>query len=248
MQKRPHHQKEAPLQSIHTSAPMELVAIDYLHLEKSSGGFEYILLIVDHFTRYAQGYATKNKSSSIAAKHLYGDFVLRFGLPRKILHDQGREFENKLFGELERLTKVNKSRTTPYHPQTNGCVERMNATLLAMLRTLPESGKGRWHEKLNKLLYVYNCTQHDSTGFSPFFLMFGREPKLPIDYILGEDSEPKQKTHREYARKWEQQMRDAYEVANKKSVSRKMKDREKKRKGLYSLANRMRRVDKKRTI
>ena len=179
-QKKPHISHEAVLQSIHSSAPTELVAIDYLHLEKATGGYEYILLIVDHFTRYAQGYATKNKSASTAAKCLYGDFVLRFGLPTKILHDQGKEFENNLFKEMEKLTQVKKLRTTPYHPNTNGCVERMNATLLAMLRTLPETNKSKWNEKLNKLLYAYNCTQHDITGFSPYFFMFGRESHLPM--------------------------------------------------------------------
>ena len=70
---------------------MELVAIDFLHLEKSSGGHEYILLIVDHFTRYGQAYATRNKEAVTAAKHLFGDFVLKFGLLSRILHDQGKE-------------------------------------------------------------------------------------------------------------------------------------------------------------
>ena len=176
-QRKPHIQPVAPMQSIITSVPMEMIAIDYLHLEKSSGGYEYILLIVDHFTRYAQGYPTKTKSASAAAKHLYGDFILRFGIPTKILHDQGKEFENKLFGELERLCSITKKRTTPYHPQGNGCVERMNSTLLSMLRTLPEDRKSKWHEYINKMLFAYNCTQHDSTSYSPYFLMFGREPK-----------------------------------------------------------------------
>ena len=117
MQKKPHIKPTAPLQSIHTSAPMELVTIDFLKLEKSSGGHEYVLLIVDHFTRYSQGYATKSKSAITAAKHLFNDFILRFGIPARILHDQGGEFENKLFAELEKFSGIKESTAHGLHQE-----------------------------------------------------------------------------------------------------------------------------------
>ena len=81
MQRKPPRKVMAPLHNIITSMSLELISMDYVKLEKGVGGHQYILVIVDHFTKYAQAYPTRNKSSITATKHLYNDFVLRFGLP-----------------------------------------------------------------------------------------------------------------------------------------------------------------------
>ena len=119
--------------------------------------------------------------------------MLKFGTLNRILHDQGKEFENKLFDKLEQHFGIKTLRTTPYHSMGNGMVERLNSTVTQMLRTLSEKLKYKRKDSLNKLMYAYNSTKHSVTGYSPYFLLFGRNLKLPIDITLSEHQEPTNK-------------------------------------------------------
>ncbi|KAF7640821.1 hypothetical protein LDENG_00011870, partial [Lucifuga dentata] len=209
-QKKPVYEPRAPLTNIVTTQPFELVCIDFLHLDRCKGGYEYILVIVDHFTRFAHAYAATSKSGKTAANLIFNDFALKFGFPSRIHHDQGGEFENQLFAQLKKLSGVAGSRTTPYHPMGNGQVERMNRTLLQMLKTLTETQKSNWKESLNKLVYAYNCTRCEVTGYSPFYLLFGRSPRLPVDMLFGLYTKSGSGDQRDYVRKWKQGMDEAY--------------------------------------
>lgn len=92
--------------TIKTTYPFELVSIDFLHLDRCKEGYEYILVVMDHFTCFAQAYTTKNKSAKTVVEKIFNDHALKFSFPARIHHDMGKEFENQMFSQLEKLCGV----------------------------------------------------------------------------------------------------------------------------------------------
>ena len=178
-------QPKAPLENIMATHPLELVHLNYLCLEPGKGLEENVLVITDHFTRYAQAYVTRTQMAQKMAKTLWDKFIVHYGLPKKILMDHGCNFESQLVADICGLMGVQKIRTSPYHPQTNGQCKRFNSTLINMLGTLPKEKKSEWKNHIGTLVHAYNCTQNSAMGFSPYYLMFGRQPCLPVDVALG---------------------------------------------------------------
>ena len=123
--------------------PLELIHLDYLGLEPGKGLEENVLVVTNHFTRYAQAYVTKTQTAQMTAKTLWNKFIAHYGLPEKILIDQGWNFKSQLVADLCKLMGTQKVQTSPYHPQTNGQCERFNSTLINMLGTLPKKKKLR---------------------------------------------------------------------------------------------------------
>lgn len=159
--------------------------MDFLSIERSKGGYEYILVITYHFTKYAVAIPTRNMTAKTTAQAFYNNFVIPYGIPYKIHSDQGANFESSLIKELCLLLNIQKTRTTPYHPMGNGICERFNRTLINMLGTLQPNQKQDWKTYIGPIVHAYNSTKHDTTGFSPYQLIFGREPRLPIDLVFG---------------------------------------------------------------
>ncbi|KAL0200588.1 hypothetical protein M9458_003775, partial [Cirrhinus mrigala] len=217
LRKTPTVNVRAPLVSIHTSAPMELVCVDFLTLEKSKGGMENVLIVTDHFSRYAQAYPTRDQKAGTVARVLWRNFFCRFGFPAKLHADQGRNFESAIVKELCKCTGIAKTHTTPYHPQGNGTTERFNRTLMNMLGTLEPHLKPRWHEHVDAMTHAYNCSRHDSTGYSPYYLMFGRHPRLPVDLIFGSPTTNQPCEYSEYVQTLYDSLSQAYALANQTS-------------------------------
>ena len=103
--------------NLKSTMPFDLVSIDYVHLEKSKGGAEYLLVIVDHFTWFVQAFPMRNKGRRTASEKIFNNYVLRYGFPCKLDHDQWQEFECNLMKHLQQLAGMKLSRTTPYHPR-----------------------------------------------------------------------------------------------------------------------------------
>ena len=177
-------QSRVPLVNINTTYPLELVCFDYLALEPARGGVANILVITDHYTKFAMAIPTKNQTAKTTAEAFYNQFIVNYGIPTRLHSDQGANFESEIVKELCLLTGMKKSHTSIYHPQGNAVTERFNRTLLNMLGTLENSQKVDWKRYVSSLVYAYNCTPHESTRVAPFELMFGRKPKLPIDAIF----------------------------------------------------------------
>ena len=208
----------AELVNITSTAPMDIVCIDYLSLEMSKGGYENVLVITDHFTRYAQAFPTRNQTAKTTARILYDNFIVHYGFPCKLHSDKAQNFESKVIRHLCKAGGIKKTRTTPYHPMGNGQVERFNQTLLRMLGTLDNSKKSDWKSYVPSLVHAYNATRHDTTGFSPFYLMFGRHPRLAIDAFLGIDqNQVKSSDRSEYAKQLRRRLDFAYKASSEEA-------------------------------
>ena len=128
----------------------------------------------------------KDKCADTVADVLVDKIILRFGMPLVIHSDQGREFENGLMKSLCTLLGCVKTRTAPYHPESDGMVERFNRTCLMMLSMFVNDRRDNWHELLPVVMHAYQTSVHESTGYSPFRLMMGEQCSLPQDVTTEE--------------------------------------------------------------
>ncbi|XP_029957362.1 protein NYNRIN-like [Salarias fasciatus] len=207
-------EKAASLVNITTTRPLELVCMDFLCLEPDSSNTSNILVMTDHYTKFALALPTANQKSKTVARCLWDQFIVHYGIPERLHSDQGPDFEAKLIKDLCEISGIKKIRTTPYHPRGNP-TERFNRTLLSMLGTLESKQKSHWKEYVMPLVHAYNCTRSDVTGFTPYELMFGRKPRLAVDLAFGLPLNKDRKvTHMQYVESLKKRLEESYKLAS----------------------------------
>ncbi len=183
--KGPIPRKRAPMQIVRSGYPFERIAIDILGpLPQTAKGNKYVVVISDYFTKWTEALPLSNMEACTVAKVLVDEVLCRFGIPQTIHSDQGRQFESNLFQEMCKLFGIEKTRTTPYHPQSDGMVERFNRTLATMLTAYVSTNQTDWDDQLSYVLMAYRSAEHETTGMSPNMLMFGREVSTPLDLMF----------------------------------------------------------------
>ena len=179
----------APMKPLACSGPGELLHVDFTSIEetvplKEDPVIHNVLVLQDHFSKYVVAYVVKDQTARTAAETLRIGYFRLFGAPAYLVGDQGKAFTGHVITHLCELYGVQKLRTSPYHAQTNGQVERMNQMIIHMIGKLEEDRKACWSEHLPELLMAYNATCSAVTGYSPYYLLFSRRPRIPVDYLF----------------------------------------------------------------
>ena len=168
------HSLKSALGTISATYPTQVMTVDLVcPLPESMKGNSYIMVVGDYFSRWMEAILIPNQEASTVAEKLVDEVFLRFSAPEQLHSDQGRQFKSQLVSEVCKLLHVHKIQTTPYHPQGHGLVERFNRTILSMLATSAKGQSIRLEEPHKKSMY--NSSVQASTGYTPFFLMFGQQ-------------------------------------------------------------------------
>lgn len=219
--------KSGNRQRLYSGRPWQKVAVDLVGpLPQTERGNQWILVLTDHFTRWQDALPLPDATAPVVAGTLDSRIFCYLGLPEQIHSDQGAQFQSSLMLELCRLWKVTKSKTTPYHPQGNSMVERMNRTLGDSLRSLL-LGRSQedWDLLLPQIMRGFRASPQSATGETANYLMLGRETRLPDQIVYGtSDSEPT--TTQQYALDLLERLQEAHDKLRQQQLEIRTEDTE----------------------
>ena len=194
-------------------SPMEITAMDVIGpLPLTMFGNKFILVFSDYLTKWPEAFAIQDQKAETIAKIFVEKIIFNYGAPKKLITDQGTNFMSELLKSICKIFDIMKLNTSPYHPQTDGLVERFNGTLLNMLASYTSSNQNDWDVHIPSCLFAYRTAVHPSTKETPFFLMYGRDTFLPIDHLFTSQT-TYQQDDPSYLDSINQQMSQAWNVA-----------------------------------
>jgi transposase InsO family protein len=210
----------APLEKLPIiDTPFKRVSVDIVGKiwPPSEKGHQFILTIMDHASRYPDAVPLKNIDTETVAEALV-DMFSRVGVPEEILSDLGTQFVSDCMKEVARLLSMRQLTTTPYHPMCNGLVEKFNGTLKTMLKRLCQEKPKQWHRYINAALFAYREVPQESTGFSPFEILYGhtvRGPMMILKELWTKDiEEPEVKSSYQYVLDLRERLEETTKLAN----------------------------------
>ncbi len=150
----------------------------------TSKGNRYVLVVEDYFTKFVNLYALPNQTAQSVAQCLFDNYVLLHSIPKALHSDQGRQFEFEIVQRLCQLLGIKKIRTARYNPKSDGMVERFNRTLIGQLAKALLASGGEWDDYLKSVAFTYNTSVHASTNYISYYLVHGREARVPVDVLV----------------------------------------------------------------
>ena len=180
---------KAPLCPIVATTLLDLLHVDFTSIETTLELNQLprvtnVLVFQDHFTKHMLAYVTPDQTAKTITKFLYGGYISIFQALARLLSDRGTSLTSSIIEELCKILGIKWLWTTPYHPQMNGLIERSHQTIMCMIRKLGEDKKANWPSHLAEIAHTYNAILSTVTGYSPHYLIFGWQPRLPVDFVF----------------------------------------------------------------
>ena len=179
-----------PLQPIAIGGPFHRTGVDVLQLPLTESGNQYAIVFLDYLTKWAEVFPVANQSAITISQLLVEEIFCRHGAPQELLSDRGANFLSEIVLEVCKLLNIKKANTSGYHPQTDGLVECFNCTLSHVIAKCAQKNGSDWDRHLPFLLFAYRTSVQESTRESPFYHLYGRNPRLPNDSILNHVASP----------------------------------------------------------
>ena len=215
--KRPKPNRQGEVGQLIVGNAFDTLAMDIIVGLPDDKGYKHILSIIDVFTRYAWAIPIRDRGAISVADSLANHVFQHHGSFRVLRTDNESSFTSEMMQRLYRQWGITHLTTVPYHSESNGHVERLHQFLETQLTILAKE-RTEWTRHVQACVFAYNVGVHTSTGYSPYFLMHGRRPRLPVEFILGTRHEDEEDTHDNYARKLTRTIAEAYRRAREEQI------------------------------